>query len=87
MSKLIPVGEKICVEPLLEELKSSVLRPETEERKKPQKGRVVAIGSEYKGQIKIGDIIYYQKYGFEYITIDRKEYGVGTLDDVYGILK
>ena len=81
--KIIPLLDRILVEPIDENSKSIVLRPETEERKRPERGRVVAVGKEYKGELKKGDEIMYQKFGPEMFEVEGKKFYCGAPEDFY----
>ncbi len=87
MSKIQPLEDKILVEPIEEEKKSAVLRPETEEKKRPCKGRVFGVGPKYKGDLKKGDVVMYQKYGPEEFVVEGKKYHCGNPEDFYIVIK
>ncbi len=88
--QIIPLGNKILCEAVEETKKERPsFRPETErdDKKKSERGRVVAIGDECKLKLKKGDIVYYQKFGPEYFKINDKEYACGIEDDFFVVLK
>jgi len=86
MPKLIPLGTRILCEPLIEAVNSVVKRADSEKEDKklrPEKGRVIAVGENYEGKLKKGDIVYFSKYECEWIEIKGKEFIVGIPDYFY----
>lgn len=55
-------------------------------KEKPQKGVIEAIGSEVK-EIKVGDIILFDKYSGSKINIDNNEYLIIKEEDILGIIQ
>ncbi len=55
-------------------------------KEKPQKGVIEAVGSEVK-EIKVGDIILFDKYSGSKINIDNNEYLIIKEEDVLGIIQ
>ncbi len=94
---LKPLSNHIFLEPIEEEktTKSGIVIPDTADKEKPIKGRVIAIGPgkvNDKGErtamsVKVGDIVLFKKYGPDEIEIDAKKYLVGDEDDVLAILE
>jgi len=92
-----PLSNHIFLEPIEEEktTKSGIVLPETAEKEKPIKGRIVAVGSgklNDKGQripmsVKVGNLVLFKKYGPDEIEIDDKKYLVGDEDDILAILE
>lgn len=87
----IPLMDKILIKPL-ETLTKQVGRayvPETEksESKKSEKGEVVALGPEYKGDLKKREIIFFDKFGGEYFIINNIEYYAVSPDCIYVVLR
>ncbi len=74
---------------------SGIVLPETAEKEKPIKGRIIAIGPgklNEKGEripmsVKVGDIVLFKKYGPDEIEIEDKKYLVGDEDDILAILE
>lgn len=89
--KPIPLQSKILIEPAddVAEVKGKAYVPETEkeERKKSYKGKVVGLGKDYEGELKKGDLCYFDKFGGEYFIINGKEYYAIRQDDVFVVLK
>jgi len=92
-----PLSNHIFIEPIEEEktTKSGIVIPETVDREKPIKGKIIAVGPgkrNNKGEIipmsvKIGDIVLFKKYGPDEIEIDDKKYLVGDEEDILAILE
>jgi chaperonin GroES len=95
--KLKPLSNHLFIEPIEEvkTTKAGIVLPETAEKEKPIKGRVVAVGPgkfNEKGEripmsIKVGDIVLFKKYGPDEIEIDDKKYLVGEEEDILAILE
>ena len=92
-----PLSNHIFLEPVEEEktTKSGIVLPETAEKEKPIKGRIIAVGPgkiNEKGQrvpmsVKVGNLVLFKKYGPDEIEIDDKKYLVGDEDDILAILE
>ncbi len=92
-----PLSNHIFLEPIDEEktTKSGIVLPETAEKEKPIKGKIIAVGpgkiSEKGGQripmsVKVGNLVLFKKYGPDEIEIDGKKYLVGDEDDILAII-
>ena len=75
--------------------KSGIVLPDTAEKEKPIKGKVVSVGPgkfDEDGEkripmsVKVGDIVLFKKYGPDEIEIDGKKYLVGDEDDILAII-
>jgi chaperonin GroES len=77
-----------------EKTKSGIIIPDAA-REKQQKGKVVAVG---KGRIndegkvlpldvKVGDVVLFEKYGGEDIKVDGKEYVILKEEGVVGVIE
>ncbi len=92
-----PLSNHLFIKPLEEEekTKSGIVIPDTAEKEKPIKGKIVAVGPgkvNEKGEriameVKIGDIVLFKKYGPDEIKIDGEKYLVGDEDDILAILE
>jgi chaperonin GroES len=93
---LRPLGDKVVVKPSEEEEKTpgGILLPDTA-KKKPQEGKVVAVGNgrilengEIKPMsVKVGDTVLYAKYGGTEVTIDGQDYVILDEDQVFAIIE
>lgn len=94
---LKPLSNHLFIEPIEEEkaTKSGIVLPETAEKEKPIKGKVIAVGPgklNEKGErlsmsVKINDIVLFKKYGPDEIEIEDKKYLVGDEDDILAIIE
>lgn len=94
---LKPLSNHLFLEALEEEKvsKGGIVLPETAEKEKPIKGKVVAVGPgkrNEKGEtqpmaVKVGDVVLFKKYGPDEIEIDGKKYLVGDEDDILAIVE
>jgi len=95
--QLKPLSNHLFLEPLEEEkvTKSGIVLPDTAEREKPVKGKVLAIGPgkmNEKGErtpmsVKVGDTVLFKKYGPDEIELEGKKYLVGEEEDILAILE
>lgn len=92
-----PLSSHVFLEPLEEEktTKSGIVLPDTAEKEKPIKGRVLAVGPgklNEKGEriipsVKVGDKVLFKKYGPDEIEIEGRKYLVGDEEDILAILE
>ena len=93
---LKPLSNHIFIEAIEEEKisKSGIVLPDTAEKEKPVKGRIVAAGPgklNEKGEripmsVKVGDTVLFKKYGPDEFELDGKKYLVGDEDDILAIV-
>lgn len=93
--KLKPLGDKVVVQPTGKEEKTAagIYLPDSAQ-KKPQEGKVVAIGDgrvlesgeHNKLSVKVGDRVIFSKYGGNEVTVDGQEYTILDEDQIYAIL-
>ncbi|MEK7703039.1 MAG: co-chaperone GroES [Nitrospirota bacterium] len=55
-------------------------------KEKPQKGQIEAIGDEVKN-VKVGEVVLFDKYSGSKITIDSQEYLILKEEDILGIIE
>ena len=82
MTKLIPLGDHLVVEPIEQEDTTSggILLPETA-KEKPQKGKVIAVGpgklddsgKRVKMEVKKGDRVLYARYAGTEIKVEENK--------------
>lgn len=94
---LKPLSNHVFIEPLEEEktTKSGIVLPDTAEKEKPVRGKILAVGPgklNEKGErismsVKIGDTVLFKKYGPDEIEIEGKKYLVGDEDDILAIIQ
>ena len=91
---LRPLRDKVVVKPSEEEEKTAggILLPDTA-KKKPQEGKVVAVGSGHvlddgtvkELAVKVGDIVIYSKYGGTEVTLDGQDYVILDEDQIFAV--
>ncbi|MFY9462290.1 MAG: co-chaperone GroES [Candidatus Sungiibacteriota bacterium] len=93
-----PLGDRILIEPVSEEAdktKSGIYLPETAEKERPMRGRVVAVGEgrlleSGKRQpmpLKKGDMVLFTKYGPTEFKVEEKEYLIAREEDILAIIE
>ena len=88
--KIQPLADRVLVEAAAAEEKtaSGIIIPDTA-KEKPQKGKVVAVGTGKKDEpltVKEGDEILYGKYAGTEITVDGREYLIMRESDIFAIV-
>lgn len=93
--KVQPLGDRIVVKQLEEEevKKGGIIIPDTA-KEKPQRGEVKAVGPGKKNEdgkvipleVKVGDKVFYSKYGGTEVKIDGEEYIIMREDDILAII-
>lgn len=95
MVKITPISDHLLIEPLKEEKKKSgIILPETVEKNRPERGRVIATGPgkvkdghRVSLEVKKGDVVLFTKYGPNEIKIEGKEYLIAKEEDILAIIK
>ena len=92
-----PLSNHVFLEPQEDEkiTKSGIVLPDSAEREKPVRGKVLAIGpgkTNEKGErvpmsVAVGDIVLFKKYGPDEVELEGKKYLVGDEDDILAILE
>jgi len=95
--KIKPLSDYVLIEPIDEEkeTKSGIIIPETVEKERPEKGKIIAVGPGKKlssGKImemsvKQGDTVLFKKYGPDEIKVDDKEYLICREEDILAIIE
>ncbi|HJN62305.1 MAG TPA: co-chaperone GroES [Candidatus Parcubacteria bacterium] len=95
--KIKPLSDHLLIEPIKEDerTKSGILLPETAEKEKPEKGKIIAVGSGKKTsagkiipiEVKVGDTVLFTKYGPNEFKIGEKEYLIAKEEDILAILE
>ncbi len=94
-TKIIPTGDHIVVEAVMEEVSSSgIIIPETASKEKPMKGKVIAAGPGkmmesgklMPMEVEVGDTVLFSKYGPTEVKVDGKEVLILSASDVYAKL-
>ena len=92
-----PLADYVLIEPIKEEekTKAGILLPESAEKEKPEKGKVIAVGPgrrDEKGNlipisVKVGQTVLFKKYGPDEIKVDDKEYLICKEEDILAIIE
>jgi chaperonin GroES len=92
-----PLSNHLFIEPIEEEktTKSGIVLPETAEKERPIRGKIIAVGPgklNEKGEripmsVKVGDIVLFKKYGPDEVELEGKKYLVGDEDDILAIIE
>ncbi|PIP23893.1 MAG: co-chaperone GroES [Candidatus Nealsonbacteria bacterium CG_4_10_14_0_2_um_filter_38_17] len=95
--KIRPLSDHILIEPIKQEekTKTGILLPETAEKERPEKGKIIATGPGRKTSsgkivplsVKEGDMVLFTKYGPNEIKVDDKEYLIAKEEDILAILE
>jgi len=95
--KIQPLRDRVLIKPISKEEKteSGILIPETAEEKKPEQGKVVAVGSGRKTtsgntiplEVEKGDKVLYNEYGPSEVKIEGNKFLIAREKDILGIIK
>ena len=88
--KIKPLADRVLVEPAAAEEKTAagIIIPDTA-KEKPQKGKVIAVGTGKKDEpmtVKVGDEVLYGKYAGTELTIDGDTYMIMRESDIVAIV-
>ena len=95
MSKIVPLSDHILLEPLREERrKGGIILPDTVDKERPEKGKVIAVGpgklnkdgKRVPIEVKKGQTVLFKKYGPDEIKINDKEYLIAKEEDILAII-
>ena len=87
---LKPLADRVLVQAAEaeEKTKGGIIIPDTA-KEKPQKGKVVAVGTGKKDEpmtVKAGDTVLYGKYAGTEITIEGQDYLIMRESDIFAVL-
>ena len=85
-----PLADRVLVEPAAAEQKTlgGIISPDTA-KEKPQRGKVVAVGTGKKDEpmtVKVGDTVLYGKYAGTELSIDGVDYLIMKESDILAII-
>jgi len=85
-----PLADRVIVEvsPAEEKTASGIIIPDTA-KEKPQKGKIVAVGTGKKDEpmtVKVGDTVLYGKYAGTEINVDGKDLLIMRESDVFAVI-
>lgn len=91
-----PLGDRVVVRPIEKEEKvsaSGIIIPDTADKEKPMKGKVVAVGpGKYDEdtlvpmQVKVGQTVLFSKYGYDEVKVEGVEYYILSESQVLAVL-
>ena len=97
MTNIKPLSDHVFIEPVEEETTrdSGIVIPETVDKERPMKGKVVAVGDGKRDDdgklipmsVKVGDMVLFKKYGPDELEVDGKTYLVGEEADILAIIE
>jgi len=84
-----PLKDKVAVKFVVEEekTKSGIVLPDTAKEEKPQQGVVTAVGKEVENEVKVGDMIVYDKYAGNTVSVDGTDYVIVKIDDILAVIE
>jgi chaperonin GroES len=87
--KIQPLGANVVLETkkIEEKTKTGIILPDTAEKETSQIGKVIAVGLGAKKDLKIGDVVLYDKFGMEEIEIGEEKFLIGAKSKILGIIK
>lgn len=88
--KIKPLADRVLVEAAAAEEKTAggIIIPDTV-KEKPQRGKVVAVGSGKKDEpltVKVGDEVLYGKYAGTEIQVEGKDYLIMREADIFAVI-
>ncbi|MFM7021484.1 MAG: co-chaperone GroES [Flavobacteriales bacterium] len=88
--KIKPLADRVIIESAAAEEKTAggLYIPDSA-KEKPQKGKVVAVGTGKKDEplsVKVGDLVLYGKYAGTEITVEGKDYLIMKEADIFAVL-
>ncbi len=97
MKNIKPLSDHVFLEAMEEDrvTKSGIVLPDTAEKEKPVRGRVVAVGPGKRNDrgellplsLKVGDLVLFKKYGPDEVEISGKKYLVAEENDILATLE
>jgi chaperonin GroES len=95
-SGVIPLADRVVIDPTMPETTTSfgLIIPETASKEKPETGIVVAVGPGRMGDdnmlipvgVSVGDRVMFNKYGYDEVKINGKEYYIVSETNILAIL-
>lgn len=97
MVNIKPIADRVFLEAIEEDrvTRSGIVLPDTAEKERPVKGRVLAVGSGKRNDrgelsplsVKVGDTVLFKKYGPDEVEFEGKKYLVAEESDILAILE
>ena len=96
-SGVTPLADRVVIDPTVPESVTSfgLIIPETASKEKPETGIVIAVGPGRVGDdnhhipvgVSVGDRVMFNKYGYDEVKINGKEYYIVSESNILAILK
>jgi chaperonin GroES len=88
--KIKPLADRVVVEaaPAEEKTAGGIIIPDTA-KEKPQRGKIVAVGTGKKDEpmtVKVGDTVLYGKYSGTEVQIEGKDYLIMRESDIFAVI-
>ena len=88
--KIKPIADRVVVEAAAAEEKTAggIMIPDTA-KEKPQRGKIIAVGTGKKDEpltVKVGDEVLYGKYAGTEINVSGKDYLIMRESDIFAII-
>lgn len=92
---LKPLSNRVVVEPLREQTKGGIILPETADKEKPEKGKVIACGpgkllesgARAPLEVKVGDTVVFKKYSPDEVKVEGKDYLILEESDIMAVIE
>lgn len=95
---LQPLGDRVVVKPTDQKeektLASGIIIPDSVDKEKPAKGKVVAVGPGkfddgilVPMSVKVGQTVLFSKYGYDEVKVDGEEYYILSESQVLAVIK
>lgn len=95
-SGITPLGDRVVISPTIPETTTSfgLIIPETASKEKPETGVVVAVGPGRMGDdnmlipvgVNVGDKVMFNKYGYDEVKVNGKEFYIVSETNILAIL-
>jgi len=92
-----PLGDRVVIQQLKQEevTASGIVLPDTVDKEKKAEGKVMAIGpgkmlesgARSTMEVKVGDLVLFEKWGGEEVEVDKEEYKIVSQDKILAILQ
>lgn len=96
-SGVIPLADRVVIDPTMPESVTSfgLIIPETASKEKPETGVVIAVGPGRVGNdnyhipvgVSVGDKVMFNKYGYDEVKVNGKDYYIVSESNILAILR
>jgi len=93
-AKVQPVGANVLIKRVEQTTKGKIIIPDSA-KEKPKQGKVIALGTGGRDKsgkkkpfsVKVGDLVIFESYAGNEITIDDEDYLIMEEDSIIGLVK